>query len=471
MRTTQRLGRYQLTDRIGHGGMAEIFRAFTYTAEGHRRDIAVKKLLPHYVEDQHFIDMLLDEFKLVSHLKHPGIAEVFEMTRVQDALLIAMEFVDGKDLRSTVEKARASRQLLDLDDLSYVVARALDGLHHAHGARDEHGEPLCIVHRDFSPSNILVGYDGHIKLCDFGVAKARNNRVKTKTGIIKGKVKYMSPEQAFGQPLDFRSDLFSAGSVLYELATGRPPFTAKTEIDLIFAVRDAEPIPCQVVNPRVPDALAHIIERSMHRSRSARYQSGAEFRDALLNFIRQYNPRYKRTKFSSFLRTLWAEEIEKELRAMESVVIDESSPRDLGRNLLADVLGPNATYSRFTPRRVAPGPAPLSEEATHADDAEAAEATSEGPMPEGAPGRSSRPSRPVHHIELGPHRPSRPPERRSDTGFAMAPVAALATPRLASSDLTSALHAPSSTTALVEDAELLDDDDLTPLHDDITQVH
>jgi serine/threonine-protein kinase len=349
MRRTKRLGRYHLTERIAYGGMAEIFRGFTYDDDGFRRDVAIKKLLPHYVEDRNFIDMLTDEFKLVSHLRHPNIAEVYELTEVDDTLLIAMEYVDGKDLRSAVEKARQRGVSLQFDDIAYILARALDGMHHAHVARDDKGEPLRIVHRDFSPSNILVGYDGTVKICDFGIAKATHNRVQTKTGIIKGKVKYMSPEQAFGRKLDWRSDIFSAGTVLYELATGAAPFNAANEIDLIFAVRDAEPKPSGQVNRHIPDELQHVIDKSMTRSRSGRYQTSMEFRDALLGFLRRYNPTYRRTKLARFLKKLWAEEIERELRAMEDFVLDASPSDDLGRNLIADALGPDATYSKFSP--------------------------------------------------------------------------------------------------------------------------
>ncbi len=349
MRRTKRLGRYQLTERIAYGGMAEIFRAFTFDDDDFRRDVAIKKLLPHYVEDKNFIDMLTDEFKLVSHLRHPNIAEVYELTELEDTLLIAMEFVDGKDLRSAVEKARQRGDSLQFDDIAYILARALDGMHHAHIARDENGDPLRIVHRDFSPSNILVAYDGTVKICDFGIAKATHNRVQTKTGIIKGKVKYMSPEQAFGRKLDWRSDIFSAGSVLYELATGAAPFSAPNEIDLIFAVRDAEPKPAGQVNPHIPEELQRIIEKSMTRSRSGRYQTSMEFRDALLGFLRRYNPKYRRTKLARFLKRLWSEEIEKELRAMEEFVVDASPAEDLGKNLIADSLGPDAAFSTFSP--------------------------------------------------------------------------------------------------------------------------
>ena len=205
------------------------------------------------------------------------------------------------------------------------------------------------MHHDFSPSNILVSYDRTVKICDFGIAKATHNRVQTKTGIIKGKVKYMSPEQAFGRKLDWRSDIFSAGSVLYELCTGQAPFQAPNEIDLIFAVRDAAPRACRDINHHIPSDLAFVIDKSMSRSRSGRYQTSLEFRDALLGFLRKYNPKYRRTKLARFLKRVWEDEIETELRKMEEFVLDARPAEDLGRNLIADALGPDAAYSRFSP--------------------------------------------------------------------------------------------------------------------------
>jgi eukaryotic-like serine/threonine-protein kinase len=369
VRRTRRLGRYHLTYRIAFGGMAELFRAFTFDAsagdvlgdasadvtggpsDGYKRDVAIKRLLPHFTEDRSFVDMLTDEFKLTSYLKHPNIAEVYELLQLEDALVIAMEYVDGKDLRTAIERAKEQHIPFAIDDAVYVIARSLEGLHHAHVARDDRGEPLRIVHRDFSPSNVLLAYDGVVKLCDFGIAKATGNRIQTKTGIIKGKVKYMSPEQAFGRRLDWRSDVFSAGTVLYELVTGASAFTAPNEIDLIFAVRDAAPVPAREVNAAVPPELQAILEKAMARSRSARYQSALEFRNALLTFLRAYNPGYRRNKLAQFLKRVFSNEIERELRAMEDYVL-EATPLeqvDLGTNLIASALGPDAPFSKFHP--------------------------------------------------------------------------------------------------------------------------
>lgn len=371
MRRTRRLGRYHLTYRIAFGGMAELFRAFTFTdvlgsevsvddADGFKQDVAIKRLLPHFTEDRSFVDMLTDEFKLTSYLKHPNIAEVYELLELEDALVIAMEFVDGKDLRSAIERAKEQKIPFAIDDAVYVIARSLEGLHHAHVARDDRGQPLSIVHRDFSPSNVLLAYDGVVKLCDFGIAKATHNRIQTKTGIIKGKVKYMSPEQAFGRKLDWRSDVFSAGTVLYELVTGASAFTAPNEIDLIFAVRDAAPVPVREVNPMVPPELAAIIDKGMARSRSARFQTALEFRNALLTFLRSYNPSYRRNKLAQFLKKVFSEEIDRELRAMEDYVLDATPQAevDLGKNLIASALGPDAAFSKFHPSPTRTGASP-----------------------------------------------------------------------------------------------------------------
>lgn len=349
-RKTQRLGRYHLTDRIAFGGMAEIFRGFTFDADGFQRDVAIKRLLPQYADDQAFVTMLTDEFKLVSHLDHANIAEVYELARVDGTLLVAMEYVDGKDLRSSLKNAKQVGKKLDLFDAAYIMACALDGLHHAHQAADG-GETLGIVHRDFSPSNILIAYDGRVKLIDFGIAKARLMRVQTRTGVIKGKVKYMSPEQAFGRALDRRSDVFSAGSVLYQLCTGRAPFKARTEVDLIYAVRDACPVPIRQLKRSLPEDLARIVERAMEKERDDRYPTALAFRDDLLRYLHRECPHYRRTRLARFMKELWADEIEADLRALEDYVLDlPAEPASgYGQNLIAEAMGPQAAYNQFSP--------------------------------------------------------------------------------------------------------------------------
>ena len=349
--------------------MAEIYRAKTFDPDGGVHLVAVKRVLAHLVEDDEFIQMLIDEAKIASLLRHPNIAFVYEFARSQGEYFIAMEYVDGKDTRTILERCRATSQPLPLEHAVWIAAEMGKALHAAHCVLDPQGHALRLVHRDVSPSNVLVSYGGEVKLCDFGIAKATLSRVQTKTGVIKGKVKYMSPEQATGRKLDHRSDIFSLGSVLYELLTRVPPFTASTEMDLLVKVRDARYTKVRELEPDVPPALEAIVDRALARSRQARYQSADEMSMDLAAFLADHAPGYTSTRLARYIRQAFAREIEKELRVMEEYVVAEPDITALGENLIADVQGPDAPYSKFTPiaqsaltgstSSVAPAPEPL----------------------------------------------------------------------------------------------------------------
>ena len=258
VRRAQQLGRYHLLDRIAFGGMAEIYRAKTFDANGTPHLVAVKRVLAHLAEDDDFIQMLVDEAKIASVLRHGNIARVYEFARAHGEYFIAMEHVDGKDMRTVLERCRAKKKPIPPEHAAYIAAEVGAALHAAHSAVDSRGRPLRIIHRDVSPSNIICSYAGEVKLCDFGIAKATLSRVTTKTGVIKGKVKYMSPEQALGRKLDHRSDVFSLGSCLYEMLTRIPPFTATNEMDLLIKVRDAKYRPVSELQPGIPPELEAI---------------------------------------------------------------------------------------------------------------------------------------------------------------------------------------------------------------------
>ena len=343
------VGRYFLLDRIAIGGMAEIYRAKTFDSHGLEHMVAIKRVLRHLAEDDDFLQMLVDEAKIAIHLDHPNIAKVFEFVRVGDDYFIAMEYVDGKDTRTILEAMREKEGWLAPEHCAYIIMCALDGLHEAHVQCDGAGAPLNIVHRDVSPSNILVSYDGQIKLCDFGIAKATLSRIQTRAGVIKGKVKYMSPEQAMGQQLDGRSDVFSAGSVLYEMLTKQPPFLSENEMELIFKVRDAKVTKPSRINPRVPPELDRIVRKAMTRSKSSRYASALECANDLRGFLQQRAPSYTAGRLGRVLRKLFAEEIDKDLRLLEEFVVGKVDPGAVGDNLLAEVLGEGAAYTKFTP--------------------------------------------------------------------------------------------------------------------------
>jgi serine/threonine-protein kinase len=353
LQRAQQLGRYHVLDRIAFGGMAEIYRAKTFDHDGHAHLVAVKRVLAHLAEDDDFIQMLVDEAKIASLIRHPNIAHVYEFARAHGEYFIAMEFVDGKDLRSILEKCRAAGQPVPPQHAAWIASEIALALHEAHTVTDGQGRALKLVHRDVSPSNVLCAYAGEVKLCDFGIAKATLSRVHTRTGVIKGKVKYMSPEQAMGRKLDHRSDIFSMGAVLYEMLTKLPPFTAANEMELLIKVRDARYTPVHELEPDVPPALEAIMDRALTRSRSARFQSAEEMAIELKAFLADYAPGYSRSHLGRYLRKMFAEEIERELRLLEEYVIGaqdmSDAAADLGENLIADALGPDAPYSQFTP--------------------------------------------------------------------------------------------------------------------------
>lgn len=351
VRRAQQLGRYHLLDRIAFGGMAEIFRAKTFDANGYAHLVAVKRVLAHLAEDDDFIQMLIDEAKIASLVQHENIARVYEFARAHGEYFIAMEHVDGKDLRSILERCRQSKRPMSLAHAAYVASEAAKALHAAHVALDSRGRPVKIVHRDVSPSNVICSYIGEVKLCDFGIAKATLSRVQTKTGVIKGKVKYMSPEQALGRKLDHRSDIFSLGACLYEMLTRVPPFVATNEMDLLIKVRDAKYRPLHDMVPGIPRELEAICDRALTRSRSHRYQSAAELSNDLMSFLRTNAPSFSRSHLGRYVREMFAAEIERDLRKLEEYVVSRDDiDDDVGENLIAEALGPSAEFEQFSPR-------------------------------------------------------------------------------------------------------------------------
>jgi serine/threonine-protein kinase len=311
--------------------------------------VAVKRVLAHLAEDDDFIQMLVDEAKIAGLLRHPNIARVYEFARAHGEYFIAMEHVDGKDMRSILERCRQQKRPMPPQHVAYIGSEVATALHAAHTAVDSRGRPLRIVHRDVSPSNVICSYTGEVKLCDFGIAKATLSKVNTKTGVIKGKVKYMSPEQALGRKLDHRSDVFSLGSCLYEMLTRLPPFTASNEMDLLIKVRDAKYRPISERVPGVPPEIEAIADRCLTRSRAHRYQTAAEVAAALREFLHRHMPNYSRSHLGRYVRKKFATEIERELRMLEEYVVETVDP-DVGENLIAGVLGPRAPYTEFTPR-------------------------------------------------------------------------------------------------------------------------
>lgn len=276
VRRARPFGPYSLLYRIASGGMAELYRA-----RRGDRDVALKRPLGVYNDDEQFIVMLTDEARITALFDHPNIARTYEFGVVDGQYFLAMEYIDGVDLRAIIRRAGERRERVAAETAAWVVEAALRGLDHAHEARDEAGRPLGLIHRDFSPSNIVVAYDGRVKLIDFGIAKAHLNRSRTRAGFIKGKVRYMSPEQTRSEPLDRRSDVFSAGVVLYQAVTGRLPFGGADDNAVMAAVRGAEPVAASAVVEGLDGAFDAVVARALAKDRGARFDSAAAFADAL----------------------------------------------------------------------------------------------------------------------------------------------------------------------------------------------
>src|SRR4029450_2271011 len=210
-------GKYFLIEKLATGGMAEIYKAKNFGVDGFEKLLAIKRILPHCSSDKEFITMLIDEAKLSVALSHTNIAQVFDLGKVGTDYFISMEFVDGINLRELMNRAKETGAQLPEDISVYIVSEICKGLDYAHAKKDTDGNPLNIVHRDISPQNILISYEGEVKIVDFGIAKAATKAHVTQHGALKGKLLYMSPEQAWGKALDKRTDNFSLGVVLYEM--------------------------------------------------------------------------------------------------------------------------------------------------------------------------------------------------------------------------------------------------------------
>jgi serine/threonine protein kinase len=307
-------GEYILHDRIGAGGMAEIFLATAEGIAGFERRLVIKRILPTFSGDDQFVRMFIEEAKLCEDLKHPNIVEVYDLGEIDSQYFIAMEYVDGRDLLKTLAMCGKKRIGFPTDIALYIVMEVLNGLSYAHSLTRADGRPLGIIHRDVSPSNVLLSFSGEVKIADFGIAKA-STREKTETGILKGKFGYMAPEQVTGAPIDHRADVFAIGIVLYELLTGHRLFAGKNDLAVLERVRDAliEPPP-RYYRPDLSGELEGIVLRALSRDPRARFQHANELRDALHDYTYRSRAVVGPTQLSRFMQELFladAEELER----------------------------------------------------------------------------------------------------------------------------------------------------------------
>jgi tetratricopeptide (TPR) repeat protein/tRNA A-37 threonylcarbamoyl transferase component Bud32 len=277
----EQFGKYSLIRKIGTGGMAEVFLARTTVAQGLNKTLVIKKIHGAYARSRPFVAMFVDEAKIALGLNHPNIIQVFDFGAVADTYFLAMEYVEGVDLLRLLQEAAKARQRLSYGLSAYIVQQLAKGLDYAHRKADDFGQPLGIVHRDISPQNILLSWDGSVKIVDFGIARARD--VHEEEGVIKGKYAYMSPEQARGEPVDCRSDVFAAGIVLFELVCARPLFHGKGK-DVLDMVKSGTIPPPRELAPDLPESLERIILRALAFDRAARFQTARDLQHELGKF-------------------------------------------------------------------------------------------------------------------------------------------------------------------------------------------
>ena len=274
---------YQVLRKLAVGGMAEIFLVRSETVTGVERYCVLKRILPHESSNAHFVEMFLNEARLATQLQHPNIASVYDIGMVEDSYFYTMEYVHGETVRELSHRANALNRPLPLACVLTIIAGAAAGLHHAHERKANDGRPLGIVHRDVSPSNLMVSYEGNVKLVDFGIAKASDGTIETRSGLVKGKISYLSPEQCHGERLDRRSDLFSLGIVAWEMLTGQRLYRRTTEYESMAAIAHEVPPRPSTLRPEIPPAIEDIVLRLLARSVAARFQTAAEVIETLEN--------------------------------------------------------------------------------------------------------------------------------------------------------------------------------------------
>ncbi|RKH42979.1 serine/threonine-protein kinase, partial [Corallococcus llansteffanensis] len=280
--TATPFGKYLLIKRLALGGMAELFLAHKPPSP---ELVVIKRILPYLSEEPEFVQMFLDEARIAAQLHHPNVVQVHELGKEGDNIFICMEYVEGVDLRRVLLEEAKYGASMPYGVAAKICAYIAAGLDHAHFSRGVDGRPLELIHRDVSPQNVMISYDGRVKLVDFGIAKAGAFMERSKPGVIKGKFLYLSPEQIMQERLDHRADIYALGVMLYEITTGKQPFHRATTEGILYAIRYEEPPPPHLVRPDYPEELSRIVMRCLLKDRTLRYQRASAVRADLEAFL------------------------------------------------------------------------------------------------------------------------------------------------------------------------------------------
>ena len=309
-----------LLEKLAAGGMAEVYRAKQHGYAGFEKTVALKRILQNYAQNEEFKNMFRLEANLTGGLQHPNVVQVFGNGEHEGYLYLVMEFVDGRNVRQILARADKRKIRIPIEYSLFVISEAAKGLDYAHDFHDEKtGQHLEVVHRDMSPQNIMVGYDGHVKIVDFGIAKAAARSGQTRAGVLKGKFGYMSPEQAQGMTIDRRTDIFALGIILFELLTQRRLFTAEDDLKTLQLVKEARVPRPSKYNPDIPPALDSIILKALARERSDRFDKASEFYAEITRFLVQNYPKFLPMDFSKWVKEIFAEDIKEEKKKREKI--------------------------------------------------------------------------------------------------------------------------------------------------------
>ncbi|MHB8873094.1 MAG: DUF2378 family protein [Myxococcaceae bacterium] len=306
---SEKFGRYQLLRKLATGGMGQVYLARQKGPVGFEKLVVVKRILPHLAEEPEFIQMFFDEARIAALLNHPNIGQIYDLGEVDGTYYIAMEYVHGESFRAVNQKADADKGGLPLALKCRIVSDAAGALDFAHRAKSPSGQPLSLIHRDVSPQNLLVGFNGAVKLIDFGVAKAAGKISTTMTGAVKGKYAYMSPEQARGEELDLRSDVFGLGIVFHEALTSGRLFKRESETATLRAVVGSKVPPPSSLVKNIPKGIDAIVMKALARKRSERYQDAAEFQIAIEDFLVHFRLPATSAHLAVYMRELYKGEI------------------------------------------------------------------------------------------------------------------------------------------------------------------
>lgn len=323
-------GNYILLEKLAAGGMAEVYLAKKIAASGVQKFVAIKRILQQYSDSQEFIAMFKDEAKIAINLSHSNVVSIYDFGVESSQFYLVMEFVEGRNLRQVLNRMKRTEAQFSIGQVVHIIKQVAAGLDHAHRCIDPTtGQPLNIIHRDMSPQNVMLGFEGDSKIVDFGIAKAAHQIEATRAGTLKGKFGYMSPEQVEGQSVDLRTDIFALGIMTWEMLANQRLFLANNEINTLRKIRECEIPSLRKINPNIPSELDQIVQKALEKDKIERYQTAAELRRDLQGFLSRFDPDFSVQDLSQFVKGLFSEEIV-QIRKKQIIYAQVTADRDLG---------------------------------------------------------------------------------------------------------------------------------------------